>query len=176
MATRNQPSTRFKDEIRIISPWAFFLAALALVSMTVVLVVVVGQDNHAPSLAVRWLLGLAAGTVLGGYIVLIGYVNRDAGRRGMSRVLWTLLAVLVPNALGIVLYFILRKPRTSNCSQCDAEVDPGFSFCPRCRNRLQPVCPHCRRSVVPGDKFCPYCGGALDSASTSPYAPPTIQP
>jgi predicted amidophosphoribosyltransferase len=114
--------------------------------------------------------------VLGGYIVLIGYVNRDAGRRGMSRVLWTLLAVLVPNALGIVLYFILRKPRTSNCSQCDAEVDPGFSFCPRCRNRLQPVCPHCRRSVVPGDKFCPYCGGALDSASTSPYAPPTIQP
>jgi Double zinc ribbon len=176
MATRNQPSTRFKDEIRIISPWAFFLAALALVSMTAVLVVVVGQDNHAPSLAVRWLLGLAAGTVLGGYIVLIGYVNRDAGRRGMSRVLWTLLAVLVPNALGIVLYFILRKPRTSNCSQCDAEVDPGFSFCPRCRNRLQPVCPHCRRSVVPGDKFCPYCGGALDSASTSPYAPPTIQP
>src|ERR1700722_3733066 len=126
MATRNQPSTRFKDEIRIISPWAFFLAALALVSMTVVLVVVVGQDKNAPSLAVRCLLGLAVGTVLSGYIVLIGYVNRDAGRRGMSRVLWTILAVFVPNALGIVLYFILRKPRTSNCSQCDAEVDPGF--------------------------------------------------
>ncbi len=176
MATRNQPVTRFTDEIRIISPWAFFLAALALVSITVVLVVVVGQDNHAPSLAVRCLLGLAAGTVLGGYIVLIGYVNRDAGRRGMSRVLWTLLAVFVPNALGIVLYFILRKPRTSNCPQCHAEVEPGFSFCPRCRHRLQPVCPHCQRSVVLGDKFCPYCGGALDSASALPSAPPTVQP
>jgi hypothetical protein len=176
MTTRNQTSTRFKDEIRIISPWAFFLAALALVSITVLLVVVVGQDNHAPSLAVRCLLGIVAGTVLGCYIVLIGYVNRDAGRRGMSRVLWTLLAIFVPNALGIVLYFILRKPRTSNCPQCDAEVEPGFSFCPRCRHRLQPVCPHCQRSVGLGDKFCPYCGEALEPvAGVSPSAT-TIQP
>jgi hypothetical protein len=175
MTKRNQTSTRFKDELRIISPWAYSLAALVLVAMTVLLVVVVGKDRAAPPVAVRGLLGAMAGTVLGCYIVLIGYVNRDAGRRGMSRALWTLLAIFVPNALGIVLYFILRKPRTSNCPQCDAEVEPGFSFCPRCRNRLQPVCPHCQRSVGLGDKFCPYCGGTLEShpgtssvAATSP--------
>ena len=176
MTTRNQNSTRLKDEIRIISPWAFFIAALALVAMTVLLVVVVGRDHDAPPLAVRWLLGVVAGTVLGCYIVLIGYVNRDAGRRRMSRVLWTLIAIFVPNGLGIVLYFVLRKPRTVNCSQCDAEVEPGFSFCPRCRNRLQPVCPHCQRSVVRGDKFCPYCGGGLEPAPGASSAAATTQP
>ena len=176
MTTRNQNSTRLKDEIRIISPWAFFIAALALVAMTVLLVVVVGRDHDALPLAVRWLLGVVAGTVLGCYIVLIGYVNRDAGRRRMSRVLWTLIAIFVPNGLGIVLYFVLRKPRTVNCSQCDAEVEPGFSFCPRCRNRLQPVCPHCQRSVVPGDKFCPYCGGGLEPAPGASSAAATTQP
>ena len=176
MTMKNQSSTRFKDEIRIVSPWAFFIAALVLVSMIVLLVAVAGKDHDAPSLAIRVLLGVVAGTLLGCYVVLIGYVNRDAGRRGMSRVLWTLLAIFVPNALGIVLYFILRKPRTTNCPQCDAEVEPGFCFCPRCRNRLQPVCPHCQRSVGLGDKFCPYCGEALEPvAGVSPSAT-TIQP
>ncbi len=176
MTTRNQTSTRFKDELRIISPWAFSIAALVLVSMVVLVMFVAGKDHDAPSLAVRCLLGVIAGTLLGCYVVLIGYVNRDAGRRRMSRVLWTLIAIFVPNGLGIVLYFILRKPRTINCSQCDAEVEPGFSFCPRCRNRLQPVCPHCQRSVVPGDKFCPYCGGALEPAPGASSAATTIQP
>ncbi len=165
MTNRNQTSTRFKDEIRSISPWVFFIASLVLLSMVVLLVVVVGRDHNAPPLAVRLLLGVIAGTLLGCYVVLIGYVNRDAGRRKMSRLLWTLIAIFVPNGLGIVLYFILRKPRSVNCPQCGAEVEPGFSFCPRCRNRLQPVCPHCQRSVNLGDKFCPYCGEALESAA-----------
>lgn len=165
MTNRNQTSTRFKDEIRSISPWVFFLATLVLLSMVVLLVVVVGRDHNAPPLALRFLLGVIAGTLLGCYVVLIGYVNRDAGRRKMSRLLWTLIAIFVPNGLGIVLYFILRKPRAVNCPQCNDEVEPGFSFCPRCRNRLQPVCPHCQRSVNLGDKFCPYCGEALESAA-----------
>jgi RNA polymerase subunit RPABC4/transcription elongation factor Spt4 len=138
-------------------------------------VAVMGRDHDAPSVAVRLLLGIVGGTLLGCYVVLIGYVNRDAGRRSMSRLLWTLIAIFVPNGLGIVLYFILRKPRATNCSQCGAEVEPGFSFCPRCRNRLQPVCPHCQRSVGSGDKFCPYCGGALESDASAPSAAATSQ-
>lgn len=173
---RNQTSTRFKDEIRIIPPWVFFLAALVFLSTATLLVIVLGRDRHAPPLAVRELLGVVGGTVLGCYVVLMGYINRDAGRRSMSRLLWTLIAIFVPNGLGIVLYFVLRKPRAARCSQCAAEVQPGFSFCPRCRNRLQPVCPHCQRSVNLGDKFCPYCGGDLEPAAGAPSLSTTGQP
>jgi len=176
MTNRSQTSTRFKDEIRIISSWALFLAILVFLSMVVLVVVVAGREHNAPPAALRLLLGILAGTLLGCYVLLIGYVNRDAGRRSMSRLLWTLIAIFVPNGLGIVLYFVLRKPRTAHCPQCDAEVEPGFSFCPRCRNRLQPVCPQCQRSVNPGNRFCPYCGGALEAAAGVPSSPGPSQP
>jgi hypothetical protein len=175
MTIGNQPSTKFKDEIRIIAPWAFYLFALIFVTMFA-LVTVLAMDHKAPSLLVRVLLGTLAGTVAGCYAVLIGYVNQDAGRRSMSRLLWTLIAIFVPNGLGIVLYFVLRKPRTSCCPQCGAEAQPGFSFCPSCRTRLRPACPHCQRSVDLGDRFCPYCGGALEPAPPQPAAPAPSQP
>lgn len=176
MPIKNQNSTRFTDEIRIISPWAFFIALLGFVSMVVLLVVVTAKADNPPPVAVRWPLGIVTGAVIACYIVLIGYVNRDAGRRGMSRLLWTLVAIFVPNGLGIVLYFILRKPRTTKCPQCDALVEPGFGFCPQCRYRLQPVCPHCQRGVSPGGKFCPYCGGALEGTASVSASPAASQP
>jgi RNA polymerase subunit RPABC4/transcription elongation factor Spt4 len=171
MPVRNETSTRFMDEVRIISRWAFFFAALVFVGMIAVLVIATHGDKDAPPAAVMALLGMIPGTFLACFILLIGYVNRDAGRRGMSRVLWTLLAIFIPNALGIVLYFILRKPRSSNCPQCNAIVEPGFGFCPRCRYRLSPVCPHCQRGVNAGDKFCPYCGGDLAGGANAAPAP-----
>jgi hypothetical protein len=176
MAIRNQTSTRPKDEIRILAPWAYYLFTLVSLTIAVLFVTLVGRDAHAPRFPLRCLLGVLAGTALGCYAVLIGYVNQDAGRRNMSRLLWTLIAIFVPNGLGIVLYFVLRKPRIAYCSQCDAEVEPGFSFCPRCRNRLQPACPHCQRSVDPGNKFCPYCGASLEPAAGVSSAVATSQP
>jgi hypothetical protein len=163
MAISNQSSTRFKDEIRIIAPWVFFLAGLFVLLAPVLFAVLGGQDRHAPPLPLRVLLGILGGAVMGCYIIVIGYINQDAGRRGMSRMLWTLISVFVPNGLGILLYFVLRKPRMAHCPQCDAEVEPGYSFCPRCRHHLEPVCPHCQRSVKPGNKFCPYCGEDLEA-------------
>ena len=176
MTIGNQSSTRSKDEIRILAPWAYYLFTAVLVIIAVLFVTVMGLDPKAPRLPIRCLMGLLCGTVLGLYSVLIGYINQDAGRRGMSRLLWTLMAIFVPNGLGILLYFVLRKPRTSHCPQCDARVEPGFSFCPRCRTRLQPTCPHCQRGVDLGDKFCPYCGGAMEPTAVAPPTPAAIQP
>jgi hypothetical protein len=174
MTNGNQTSSRSKDEIRILAPWAYLLFSVVLLTVAVLFVIIVAHDPHAPTLPVRYLLGLLCGAVLGCYAVLIGYINLDAGRRGMSRLLWTLIGIFVPNGLGVVLYFVLRKPRIAHCPQCDAEVDPAFSFCPRCRNRLKPICPHCQRSVDLGDKFCPYCGGSLEPPTAAPSAPPAI--
>jgi predicted amidophosphoribosyltransferase len=86
----------------------------------------------------------------------------------MSRLGWTLLAIFVPNALGIVLYFVLRRPRLLHCPQCRTVVEPGFGFCPRCRAPLNAVCPLCQRSVNEADTFCPYCGGDLKSPTQAP--------
>jgi hypothetical protein len=167
MTYTTEPSTRFKDEIRIVSPWAYLVAALVFLAIPVLFMVLVNMDPKAPPFAVRCLLGVIAGTVVSCYVVLIGYINQDAARRGMSRLWWTLIAICVPNGLGILLYFVLRKPRVNHCPQCSAEVEPGFSFCPRCRHALKPACPHCKRGVEPTDKFCPYCGGSLDSSATA---------
>jgi predicted amidophosphoribosyltransferase len=108
-------------------------------------------------------LAIFGGTILGCYILLIGYVNRDAGRRGMSRLGWTLLAIFIPNALGIVLYFVLRKPRSATCPQCGNTLQPGFNFCPHCSYKLSPSCPQCQRVVGVNDVYCPYCGTSLRS-------------
>jgi RNA polymerase subunit RPABC4/transcription elongation factor Spt4 len=164
MPVKNETSTRFMDEVRIISPWAYgfvFLGFAAVLAAVVFALLTDKSGDRFYTLPVLVPVGILAGTAIACYILLIGYVNADAGRRGMSRLLWTLLAIFIPHALGIVLYFVLRKPRTANCPQCNVVVEPGFGFCPRCRHRLSPVCPHCQRGVNAGDKFCPYCGGEL---------------
>ena len=166
MPINNQNPTRFADELRIISPWAYFIAVLGFLTVLIVVIVATLTDKNPPPLPVMVVGGLVVGFVAACYIILIGYINRDAGRRGMSRLLWTLMAICIPNALGIVLYFVLRKPRTMICPQCAAMLEPGFGFCPRCRYRVTPVCPHCQRSVHEGDKYCPYCGTDLAPSPT----------
>jgi|SRR5438270_601915 len=158
MPIKDQTSTRFADELKIISPWAYFIAVLGFIGALGVVIAAALLDKNPPPLPVMVAVGLIGGIAVGCYIILIGYINLDAGRRGMSRLLWTLVAILIPNALGIVLYFVLRKPRTMICPQCAATLEPGFGFCPCCRYRVSPVCPHCQRSVNAGDKYCPYCG------------------
>ena len=49
------------------------------------------------------------GIVEAGYILLAGYVYGDAKRRGMNAIPWTVVAVVIPNLIGFLLYFLLRK-------------------------------------------------------------------
>jgi len=78
------------------------------------------------------LIGLGMGTMLAGYILLAGYVYGDAARRGMPPVPWAALTVMVPNGLGFVLYFLMRKPLGHPCSRCAGSVAGDAAFCPRC--------------------------------------------
>ena len=55
----------------------------------------VARQPDTPPPAVRTLLGVLAGAIFACYLLLIGYVNRDAGRRGMNRVLWTVIAIVI---------------------------------------------------------------------------------
>ena len=77
-------------------------------------------------------LGLAGGTLAAAYFLLAGYVYADAVRRGMPPIPWTALAVIIPNCVGFVLYFVLRKPMLHPCPSCGRGVAPDAAFCPRC--------------------------------------------
>jgi hypothetical protein len=74
------------------------------------------------------------------FVLLIGYVNGDARRRGMRYVLWTLLAIFIPNAIGIILYFVLRDPLMRVCQQCGtAGAADLLSAMPAEPHRSRPV-------------------------------------
>lgn len=148
-------------DFKLVARWAWILAAIGFLTVQVVFNVVVAREHDAPPAWARILLGLFLGLILSCYLLLIGYVNRDSGRRGMNRALWTAVCILVPNGLGIVLYFILRQPLVGDCPQCGHGVQPGFNFCPQCNYKLNPNCPQCQRMVRPGDAYCPYCGTSL---------------
>src|SRR5947208_15108444 len=103
------------DEVRIISPWAYLFAILGFL-MPFAAMVYATLSGHPPfPLAAMVPLAIFGGTILGCYVLLIGYVKRDAGRRGMSRLGCTLPVILIPNEHVIVSYFLLRKPNTAHC-------------------------------------------------------------
>ena len=88
-------------------------------------------DDHR-AIVLGTLIGLAGGTLAGAFALLAGYVYADAVRRGMPPIPWTALAVLIPNCVGFVLYFLLRKPILHPCPSCGRGVAPDVAFCPRC--------------------------------------------
>ena len=95
------------------------------------------------------------------FVALIGYVYGDAKRRGMRYILWTLLAIFVPDAIGIILYFILRDPLPISCPGCQNAVLSIYTFCPNCGTALRPYCSQCGKSVERGWINCGYCGTPL---------------
>jgi len=77
-------------------------------------------------------IGVGIGTIAGTFILLAGYVYADSSRRGMPPIPWTALALLIPNGVGFVLYFLLRKPILHPCSNCGCGVAQDAIFCSRC--------------------------------------------
>jgi hypothetical protein len=78
--------------------------------------------------------GTFVGCLFAIWVLSLGYVYGDARRRGMPAVLWTLVAFLVPNLLGFLLYFVLRKPLASPCRRCGQAITPEQPFCSWCGN------------------------------------------
>jgi hypothetical protein len=158
---RDETQTGLAAEIKIVPTWAWVIAGMFVIATQIVFDVVIPMKKGGPPVWARPLLGLLAGMMAGAYFLFIGYINRDAKRRGMSPWLWTVVAVVIPNALGILLYFILRQPRPSMCPQCGGAVRAEFNFCPVCNCRLSPSCPQCKRVIGASDVYCPYCGTGL---------------
>jgi predicted nucleic acid-binding Zn ribbon protein len=110
-----------------------------------VVALVTGDVPHSgfvPVLAPGIGLGVLGGVVIAIWVLGLGYVNADARRRGMPPILWTLIAALIPNLLGFLLYFALRQP-------------------------IALPCPHCGRPITAVQRFCSWCGYQGSSALAS---------
>ena len=157
--------SRFRDELKVIPRTARAIAALGYIFVAAMfsLFVMFSPDKEmarTPEVGKIFIM-VVPGFVLAIYILIVGYVYADAKRRGMRYVMWTLLAIFIPNAIGIILYFVMRDPLLAHCTNCGAEARQGFAFCPRCGGSLALACPQCRKAVEPGWSHCVHCGAAL---------------
>jgi RNA polymerase subunit RPABC4/transcription elongation factor Spt4 len=155
--------TTLKNEIRLIPWWAYLLAVIVFIGFQVILGFAWRHTPNPPPLPFQIFIRIVPGIIVGFLVLLIGYVNQDAKLRNMNRTLWTLLVIFIPNAIGFILYFLLRQPRSIACPQCGTLMNPKFNFCSNCKFSLHPICPNCQRAVDPGDKFCPHCSHELVS-------------
>jgi hypothetical protein len=167
--------SRFSEEMKVIPKAARITAMLAYLTVALAFLgfVLFGHDSGVASMPEvgKVLMIVFPGILLAIWVLLIGYVYADAKRRGMRYVMWTLLAIFIPDAIGIILYFILRDPPMKACPQCAQVLKPGYTFCPHCGTSLLPTCPNCGRSVELGWANCPHCGTGLPAASSAAAAP-----
>ena len=162
-----QRKSHFLDEFGIIPSFVLWLAAFCWAALLIAFLILIPRYvPDSPPFAFRLSMATIGGAFLAAYLLLVGYVNQDAKRRDMGQILWTLLVILVPNGLGFLAYFLLRKPVLENCPKCGIQVQRGFHYCPRCGCGLTPTCAHCGQVVQRDYVCCPNCGKQLNQAAT----------
>ncbi|HTS11674.1 MAG TPA: zinc ribbon domain-containing protein [Candidatus Limnocylindrales bacterium] len=161
--------SRFNQELRVVPRNAWIVGVLLYLCAAIpVFVFAIPSDLQMR----RWPLWDQALFAFGIFlpivvlVALIGYIYGDAKRRGMRYVMWTLLAIFIPDAIGIIIYFLLRDPLPKTCPGCGRPVKSGFAFCPHCGTTVQPACPNCGHAVELDWANCPKCGQKLPSQST----------
>jgi Phospholipase_D-nuclease N-terminal len=82
---------------------------------------------------------LAVGMVIAIWLLCLGFVFADARRRGMRAAGWTLVAMLMPNLLGFLLYFVLRRPLAAPCVSCSRAIPVDQPFCSWCGSSRAPL-------------------------------------
>ena len=178
---RKKENLRFWQEFKLVPRWLIWMVVVLFLIAQIIGQMVLHHQlaNHQevfgaeldsdPGAAGAALFAIITGVslVFAIMIFMVGYVNKDAKRRGMHSALWTFLVlVLMPGylVLGFIIYLLMREPLPYNCPQCGTTVGARFNFCPNCKCNLHPACPQCKREVAETDKFCPYCGQDLDPA------------
>lgn len=179
---RKRERSRFRDELRIIPKWLVWTCISLYVLALIVGIGINLANMHTaepvfpddsfrdkPLLSCLALAGVitAVAFVFSCMLFMLGYVYRDAKRRGMHPALWTLLVLILSGGyflIGLIIYLLVREPLPYTCPQCASTVNARFNFCPNCKYNLHPACPQCQREVSDDDKFCPYCATELHHA------------
>jgi RNA polymerase subunit RPABC4/transcription elongation factor Spt4 len=140
--------------------------------------------NFDPTSLSNFMLLLAAwggAFVAALWLSLVIWAYRDIRQRARDP-LARILAVLVVAVLflpGIVIYLILRPPRTLEeeyqhsleeeallrsieesalCPGCGRRIRENWTVCPNCHTRLRKACRQCGKLMELPWNLCPYCG------------------
>jgi len=163
---------RFSDEVKLV-PRGLVIGVFALLVLAEFVFLILCAHNFPEpwpmvqeygdktGLALLAAIVFGCWLVLAPVVLLIGYVNRDAKRRGMNSALWTFLGILMLPAylaVGFVIYFTAREPLPYHCPKCGTMVTARYNYCPGCRGTLHPTCGQCQREIGDLDKYCPHCG------------------
>ena len=153
----------FSTEFRRIPLPAMVLAALCYTALAALLCLIAMSESDWGSepLVFRLIFALGLPLLLAGYVLMVGYIYADAKRRNMRYVMWTFLAALVPNAIGMIFYFALRDPLPQACPGCTKPTLSTFAFCPHCGYGIAPRCTKCGASVRHDWANCAFCGTQL---------------
>lgn len=105
--------------------------------------------------------------------ILIGvYVYRDATRRGMNALVWTLIALFAPSLIGFIIYLLVRSSYSDlECPRCQTTIKDEYVLCPKCGAKLRPFCPNCSAPVEPDWKVCPRCAAPLEEIGQDVVVP-----
>jgi hypothetical protein len=170
--------TRFDEEWALVPAPARWIAVLVFLAMgglmaSLFLLPLLVQHEYQGLFFVfpMFRMSLIGAVMLAVYVLLVGYVYADARRRGMNQVMWTLLAIFIPSAVGIILYFILRDPIPVPCPSCGTPARKGHAYCAGCGTAVREACPQCRQPVEAGWRNCVRCGEPLPQRSAGPPAP-----
>ncbi len=169
--------SRFTKELRVIPTAAWIVGWVAYLCFTLPLFFIVAPADSEIGKWPRWGQGLFVYGIfllVVALVALIGYVYGDAKRRQMRYVMWTLLAIFIPDAIGIILYFIFRDPLPKPCPGCGHVEKAKFPFCPQCGTLLHPTCPKCSKPIEPGWVNCAYCGQQLPEPATRAAQNPSL--
>jgi hypothetical protein len=162
----NQGDSAFAEELKLIPRWSIVAAAALFVFMQYLSWVILPAHKLKPSTApfgLRFYFALSWSTLAALYMLMTGYVSRDAPRRNMSTRLWVIICLALPGGIGAVLYFLLRLPVIARCPSCGTSIHAEFHFCPQCAYQVTAACGNCYRGVRITDLYCVYCGHSLAS-------------
>jgi RNA polymerase subunit RPABC4/transcription elongation factor Spt4 len=115
------------------------------------------------------------------WVSLVVWTYRDIRTRARDPLVQILsaLTVAVLNLPGVLIYLILRPPRTLEeeyqrtleeeallqaledlplCPGCERRVKDEWQVCPNCHTKLKKSCHNCARLMELSWNICPYCG------------------
>jgi RNA polymerase subunit RPABC4/transcription elongation factor Spt4 len=138
-------------------------------------------DPSVMSSLILVLTGFGAAFLAALWISLVIWTYRDIRTRSRDTLVQTLATLLVAvlNLPGVLVYLILRPPRTLEeeyqrtleeeallqaledlplCPGCERRVKDDWQVCPNCHTKLKKTCENCGRLMELPWNICPYCG------------------